>query len=336
MSVRREQFGDINGAPVERFTLANRTLAVSAISYGGIITSIAAPDRGGAIDDIVLGFDSLAGYLGDHPYFGAIVGRYANRIANGRFAIDGVEYRLATNNGPHHLHGGVAGFDKQIWRAEPMADRNGVVFAWTSHDGDEGYPGRLDVTVSYELTDRDELIAVYEATTDKPTHVNLTQHSYFNLAGAGRGDVLGHELTIDADRYTPVDATLIPTGALDPVDGTRFDFRQPRAIGDGFDHNWALNGYSGSLRRVARVREPQSGRTLDVSTTEPGMQVYTADYLDGTLVGKSGRPYRAHAGFCVETQHYPDTPNQPAFPSTLLRPGERYRSTTVFAFGVSR
>ena len=334
--VRRELFGNINGRPVERFTLANRSIAVSAISYGGIITSIDAPDRNGEIADVVLGFDALEGYLGDHPYFGAIVGRYANRIANGRFTIDGAEYRLATNNGAHHLHGGLAGFDKQVWRAEPLAARNGVAFHLRSAAGDEGYPGRLDVTVSYVLTEDDELVVDYQATTDATTHVNLTQHSYFNLAGAGRGDVLGHELMIDADRYTPVDATLIPTGTLDTVDGTRFDFRRPRPIGEGFDHNWVLNGYSGTLRRVARVIEPRSGRTLEVSTTEPGLQVYTANYLDGTLVGKSGRPYGAHAGFCVETQHYPDTPNQPGFPSTLLRPGDRYRSTTVFAFGVSR
>ena len=332
--MQRQPFGTVGSRDVTQVTLSNRSgVEVRAIDYGGIITSITTPDRDGAMADIVLGFSSLDGYLGDHPYFGAIVGRYANRIAHGRFTIDGVEYRLATNNGPHHLHGGRIGFDKKVWDTTPLPGRNGVVFAYSSADGEEGYPGTLAGTVSYELTERNELVVEYQATSDKPTHVNLTQHSYFNLGGEGGEDVLGHMVTIDAGRYTPVDATLIPTGALDLVAGTRFDFRQPRPIREGFDHNWALNHYSGGLRRVVRVVAPRSGRTLELSTTEPGLQLYTANYLDGTLVGKSGRAYAPHAGFCLETQHYPDSPNQPQFPTTLLRPGELYRSKTIFTFG---
>ena len=333
--MQRQPFGQIDGRTVTEFTLRNsRGLEVRAIDYGAIITAIIAPDRHGAIADIVLGFSSIDGYRGDHPYFGAIVGRYANRIANGRFTIDGIQYLLATNDGSHHLHGGMAGFDRAMWKAEGTADENGLVFSYRSVDGEEGYPGTLAVTVRYELTDRNQLVVDYHATSDKATHLNLTQHSYFNLAGEGRGDVLEHELTIDADRYTPVDATLIPTGVLAPVTGTRFDFRRPRVIAGDYDHNWALNQHSGALRRVAGVLEPRSGRTLDVASTEPGLQFYTAGNLDGRLVGKSGLAYPKHSGFCVETQHFPNTPNQPEFPTTLLRPGELYRSTTIFTFGV--
>ena len=335
--MQRQPFGTAGSRDVTQFTLSNsRGVEVRAIDFGGIITSIAAPDRDGAIADLVLGFDSLDGYLGDHPYFGALVGRYANRIAHGRFTIDGVAYRLATNDGAHHLHGGNRGFDKVLWRAGALTGRNGVVFEYSSADGEEGYPGALAVTVSYELTDTSDLIIEYRATTDAATHVNLTQHSYFNLAGEGSGDVLGHELTLDADHHTPVDATLIPLGSIEPVDGTPFDFRKSKAIAAGYDHNWALNEYSGSLRPAARVMEPHSGRTLQVATTEPGMQFYTANALDGKLIGKSGRAYGPHSGFCLETQHFPDTPNQPGFPTTLLRSGELYRSTTIFTLGVSR
>ena len=335
--VQRHPFGRAAGRDVTQFTLSNTDgVEVRAIDYGAIITSILTPDRSGALADIVLGFNAIDGYLGDHPYFGAIIGRYANRIANGRFTIDGIDYRLATNNGPHHLHGGIAGFDKKVWDAEPMPDTNGVVFTYSSADDEEGYPGTLGVRISYELTDSNDLIIEYQATTDKATHVNLTQHSYFNLAGEGSGDVLGHEVMIDADRYTPADATLIPTGAIDPVAGTAFDFRTPKAIDAGFDHNWVLNQHSAGLRQVARVVDPQSGRTMDVSTTEPGMQFYTANSLDGTLIGKSGRSYGQHGAFCLETQHYPDTPNKPGFPTTLLRPSERYHSQTIYRFGVSK
>jgi aldose 1-epimerase len=344
-----EAFGKAGDRAVDQIVMTNRNgVEVSAITYGGIITSIKTPDRTGALGDIVLGFETLDGYLAGHPFFGALVGRYGNRIAKGRFTIDGVDYKLATNNGPNHLHGGIKGFDKVIWKAEylpPQPGRNAVAFTYTSADGEEGYPGKLDVKVTYTLTDRNELIVDYSARTDMATHVNLTQHSYFNLAGAG--DVLGHELTIDADRYTPVDAGLIPTGELATVEGTPFDFRQSTAIGaridqphpqlkigGGYDHNFVLNGNSGTLRRAARVVEPKTGRTLEVATTEPGMQFYTGNFLDGKLTGK-GRSYTRRSGFCLETQHYPDTPNQPNFPTTLVKPGQEYSSKTVFTFGVN-
>lgn len=342
----REPFGALpDGTPVERFTLKNAAgIEVRAITYGGIITSILTPDRAGTMGDIVLGFDSLDGYLGDHPFFGAIIGRYGNRIGGGRFTLDGQEYRLATNNGPNHLHGGVRGFDKHVWQAEVLAN-NAVRFSRVSPDGEEGYPGTLHVQVTYSLTNYNELIVDYAATTDLPTHVNLTQHSYFNLAGTG--DIRGHELTIDADRYTPVDATLIPTGALTPVEGTPFDFRTPTAIGAriddphpqiknglGYDHNWVLNRRDEtSLLIAARVAEPTSGRTLEVATTEPGLQFYAGNFLDGTLKGKGGQAYGHRSGFCLETQHFPDSPNKPDFPPTVLRPGETYSTRTVFKFG---
>ncbi len=333
---RRQPFGAVNGTAIEQFILTNsQGIEVRAISYGGIITSITTPDRAGAVADIVLGFNTIDGYTGDHPYFGALVGRYANRIANGRFTIDGAEYRLATNDGGHHLHGGMRGFSSVAWKAEPLQARNGVVFTYLSGDGEEGYPGNLAVRISYELTDANELVIDYDATTDQATHVNLTQHSYFNLAGEGSGDVLAHELSIDAHSYTPVDRMLIPTGAIAPVEGTRFDFRNSRAIGEGYDHNWVLNGDAGEMRRVARAFEPHSGRTLEVATTEPGVQFYTGNSLDNRLIGKSGRGYGKYGGFCLETQHYPNTPNQPNFPATLLRPGELYKTKTVYTFGRS-
>jgi aldose 1-epimerase len=343
--VNRQPFGNVSGRAVEQITLRNSSgVEVRAITYGAIITAILAPDRDGAIADIVLGFDTLDGYLAGHPYFGAVVGRYCNRIAHGRFTIDGHDYRLAMNNGPHHLHGGIQGFDKQIWTAESNAE-NSITFAYVSVDGEEGYPGTLETAVTYTLTNRNELICEYRARTDKTTHVNLTQHSYFNLRGGG--DVLDHQLTIDADRITEIDATLIPTGAIVGVEGTPFDFRRSTPIGariddahpqvrigHGYDHNWVLNRASDALTPAARLVEPTSGRTLDVMTTEPGMQVYTGNFLDGSLKGKSGRSYGRYGGVCLETQHYPDSPNQPDFPSTLIRPGHEYRSQTVFALGV--
>jgi len=347
--VKREAFGSVAGRPVEQFTLSNKNgVEVRAITYGGIITSITTPDRAGAMGDIVLGFDSIDGYLGGHPYFGAIIGRYGNRIAKGRFTIDAREYTLATNNGPNHLHGGIKGFDKQLWNAAilpPMAGQSGVAFTYSSADGEEGYPGQLIVEVTYTLNDSNELIVDYLARTDKATHVNLTQHSYFNLAGGG--DILGHELTIDADRYTPVDATLIPTGEMATVEGTPFDFRKSTAIGaridaphpqikigPGYDHNWVLTRSGEGPQHAARVVEPKSGRTLEVSTTEPGMQFYAGNFLDGKLVGKGGQSYGRRSGFCLETQHFPDSPNHSNFPTTLLKPGQEYKSRTVFAFGV--
>jgi aldose 1-epimerase len=350
-AIARASFGSADGQPVESFTLRNANgIEMRVISLGGIITHLTTPDRNGAFSDIVLGFDSIDGYLKEHPYFGAIIGRYGNRIGKARFSIDGKTYQLAANNGPNHLHGGVKGFDKVVWKAEPVSSTDGqrIIFTRTSPDGEEGYPGALTVKVTYTLTDRNELAIDYEATTDRPTHVNLTHHSYFNLAGHNSGDILGHELMIDADRYTPVDATLIPTGELAPVTGTPFDFRQSTAIGArinqqndqqikyglGYDHNWVANG--SGFRRVARAYEPKSGRTLDVATTEPGLQFYSGNFLDGTLTGKEGAVYQHRTGFCLETQHFPDTPNKPSFPTTLLKPGETYRTRTVYTFGVQR
>jgi len=328
-----------DGTPVELFTLQNaQGTQLSAMSYGGIIVSLFVRDRSGKLGDVVLGFDSLAGYLRHPHYFGAIVGRYANRIGRGRFTLDGKTYRLAVNDGPNHLHGGARGFDKVVWEAEPFGDDRGVGLALrhTSPDGDEGYPGTLTAEVRYLLTDIDELIVDYEATTGAPTPINLTQHSYFNLAG--EGDILGHELTIAADSFTPVDSTLIPTGETAPVAGTLLDFRTPvrigARIGSGYDHNFVLRRSGPGLVHAARVVEPTTGRTLDVSTTEPGLQFYSGNFIDGSIAGKVGQAYGPRSGFCLETQHYPDSPNQPAFPSTILRPGERYRSRTVFAFGV--
>jgi aldose 1-epimerase len=334
---------------VDYYTLTNRHgVEVRAMTYGAVLVSIRTPDRHGRVADVTLGFDSLDAYLARSRYFGAVVGRYGNRIARGRFTIDGRTYQLAINNGANHLHGGVHGFDKANWRGSAFErdGHTGVTFTHVSSDGDEGYPGRLTATVTYTLTPQDALVVDYTATSDKPTHLNLTQHAYFNLAGEGVGDILGHVLTIDADRYTPVDAGLIPTGELAPVDGTPFDFRRPVAIGaridanheqlrfgSGYDHNFVLNGGPG-LRVAARVVEPTTGRTLEVATTEPGMQFYAGNHLAGS-VGKRGHIYDRRTGFCLETQHYPDSPNQPSFPSTLLRPGDTFTSTTVFTFGIA-
>jgi aldose 1-epimerase len=338
----------VGGKPVEIFTLTNAAgTEVRAITYGGIITSWRVPDRRGQLADIVLGYDDPAAYVKNNsPHFGAIVGRYGNRIAKARFALDGRTYPLAANNGVNHLHGGTQGFDKVLWQGEALRGTTGVAFTRTSADGEEGYPGNLKVRVTYTLSDKSDLVVAYEATTDKPTIVNLTQHTYFNLAGHGSGDILEHVLRINADRYTPVDETLIPTGELASVDKTPFDFRQPTAIGArirsehpqiqfgrGYDHNWVLARPGAGLSLAADVYEPKSGRTLQVRTTEPGVQFYAGNFLDGTITGKDGRVYHARSGFCLETQHFPDSPNQPTFPSTTLRPGETYRSRTVFTTG---
>jgi aldose 1-epimerase len=348
-TVTRAPFGKLpDGRSVELFTLTNRHgIEVRAMTYGAIITSIRMPDRHGTRADIVLGFDSLGGYLAGSPYFGAVVGRYANRIAGGRFTLEGRTYRLARNNGPNSLHGGERGFDKVLWTAEPFETDStaGVVFSYESRDGEEGYPGNLRVKTTYTLNDDNELDFEYEAVTDKATPINLSQHTYWNLHGDGRGDILDHVLTLNASAYTPVDSTLIPTGRLAPVAGTPFDFRRPTAIGArigtddqqlrfgrGYDHNWVLDANPDGPTNAARLEDPTTGRRLDIGTTEPGIQFYSGNFLDGTLEGKHGRTYGHRSGLCLETQHFPDSPNHANFPSTILRPGRRYQSRTTIVF----
>ncbi|HTK29812.1 MAG TPA: aldose epimerase family protein [Vicinamibacterales bacterium] len=353
-ALRRAPFGrTADGQPVEIFTLTNGAgLEVRTMSYGATIVSLRVPDRDGRAADVVLGFDTFDEYVTKKPpYFGAVVGRYGNRIAKGRFTLDGRTYTLATNNGPNHLHGGVRGFDKVVWSAAPFEREGtvGVVYSYTSRDGEEGYPGTLKAQVTYTIGAGRALTVDYEAETDKATPVNLTQHSYFNLAGEGSGDILGHRLTIHASRFTPVDATLIPTGVLAPVAGTPFDFTSPHAIGDriaaddpqlkngnGYDHNWVIDRDAPGLEPAAHLADPSSGRTLDVSTTEPGVQFYSGNFLDGTIAGKAGHVYGRRSGLCLETQHFPDSPNHDGFPSTIVRPGTPYSSKTVFAFGVAQ
>jgi len=360
VTVTRAPFGALpDGRAVELFTLTNaRGTEVRITNYGAIVTSVRTRDRAGKLDDITLGYDSLAGYLRETPYFGAVVGRVANRIARGHFTLDGKTYTLAINNAPNALHGGTVGFDKVLWTAAPFqrAGAAGVVLRYLSKDGEEGYPGNLNVQVRYTLNARDELSVEYEATTDKATPVNLSQHTYWNLAGTGPSTpahaplptALQHVLTIDASAYTPVDSTLIPTGQIASVAGTPFDFRTPTAVGarigqtdtqlrygNGYDHNWVLDRHGRTgLVHAARVYEPTTGRTLDVSTTEPGMQFYTGNFLDGKIAGKAGRSYPFRSTVVLETQHFPDSPNHPNFPSVILRPGQTFRSQTVFAFGV--
>ena len=350
--VTRAPFGRMpDDTAVDEYTLVNaRGSELRIITYGGIVRVLRVADRTGRMGDVVLGFDRLEGYLAGSPYFGALIGRYGNRIARGEFTLDGVHYQLAKNNGPNHLHGGVRGFDKVVWDARTFEadDAAGVVLSYASADGEEGYPGRLGVEVTYTLTDGDDVVLDYRASTDKATPVNLTHHSYFNLAGEGARDILDHELTIDAERFTPIDATLIPTGEIAPVGGTPFDFRHPKTIRDGlrpeheneqlknglgFDHNFVLVRQGGGLAHAARVREPSTGRVMEVLTTQPGLQFYSGNVLDGSLHGKGGHTYGHRTGFCLETQHFPDSPNQPTFPSTILRPGEEYRSRTVYRFG---
>src|SRR5438067_2577446 len=351
--IARKPFGSTQrGEAVSAYTLKNaHGMEAKVLDYGGIIVSLRVPDRNGRLDDVVLGFDSLGDYERGSPYCGALIGRYGNRIARGRFTLDGRTYTLATNNGPNHLHGGVRGFDKVVWTAAPFerGDSVGLVLNYTSPDGEEGYPGTLRATVTYTLTNANQLIFDYHTTTDRATPVNLTQHSYFNLAGDGKGDILGHVVTLNADRFTPVDSTLIPTGELKSLSGTPFDFRTPTAIGaridqndvqlrycPGYDHNYVLNktGDGHDPTFAARVYEPTSGRVMEIYTTEPGLQFYSGNFLDGTLHGKKGVVYRRRSGFAMETQHYPDSPNKPTFPSTALRPGESYHSRTIYKFGV--
>ncbi|MGH9858787.1 MAG: aldose epimerase family protein [Candidatus Acidiferrales bacterium] len=349
-TVSRKPFGKMpDGTPVEIFTLKDADIEARIITYGGIVVSLKAPDRNGHSADIVLGYDSLEGYLGGNPAFlGAIIGRYANRLANGTFELAGKKYSLPKNDGENSLHGGTRGFDKVVWQAKQIA--NGVELTYVSKDGDQGYPGTLTATVRYTLRDN-TLRVEYFAVTDAETVVNLTQHSYFNLAGQGNGDILGHQLKINASRFTPVDKTLIPTGKSAPVAGTPLDFRQATPIGQsingdhaqlrfgrGYDHNWGLDhnivldAPSGKLTEAAELYDPRSGRVLQVWTTEPGIQFYSGNFLDGSITGKDGKVYGHRSGLCLETQHFPDSPNQPNFPSTVLKPGQRYHSVTEFRF----
>ena len=354
VEVSREPFGEVDGQRVDRFTLANRRgLRVELLTYGGTVRAVWAPDRDGQLANIVLGFADLAGYLQEpSPFFGCIAGRYANRIANGVFSLDGETYHLATNDGPNHLHGGVRGFDKRIWDAQELRedDGAGVCFARISPDGEEGYPGLLTAAVTYRLDDENRLRIDYRAETDRPTVVNLTNHTYWNLGGEGSGSIEEHVLCFAASRYTPVDASLTPTGELAPVADTPFDFTAPARIGArlrddhpqlligrGYDHNMVVDRAPGdaSLLEVAGLSDPGSGRSLRIWTTEPGIQFYSGGYLDGTRIGSGGRTYRQGDGVALETQHFPDSPNQPAFPSTVLRPGVVYASTTIFAFSIA-
>jgi aldose 1-epimerase len=328
---------------VDLYTLKNaQGVMMKVMTYGCIITELHTPDRNGQLGDIVFGFDNLDAYLKGHPYFGCVVGRYANRIARGQFTLDGRTYTLATNNYPNALHGGLKGFDKVVWKAEPLTVTGGVAlkFTYTSPDGEEGYPGTLQATVVYTLTDKNELRMDYTATTDKATVVNLTNHTYWNLSG--RGDIYDHELMLAADQFTPVDDTLIPTGEIVPVAGTPMDFRQAKPIGrdlkqltnnpQGYDHNFVLRSGGRRLAPCATVYDPKSGRVLEILTDQPGVQFYSGNFLDGTLTGKGGVVYSQHSAFCLETQHFPDSPNQPKFPSTVLRPGQVYRTSTVHKF----
>lgn len=325
----------------------NSGMEVRITNYGATVTSIKVPDRNGEIADVALGYNRVEDYINaiDRPYFGSTIGRYGNRIARGKFTLDGEEYTLATNNDEHHLHGGNMGFDKVVWQARQTENR--LELSYLAKDGEEGYPGNLQVRVTYTLTDADELKIEYFATTDKATPVNLTNHTYFNLAGEGSDTVNDHVLMINADVFTPVDSGLIPTGELRPVEGSPFDFREPKPIGRdleqddpqleygaGYDHNWVLNKGNGGLNLAATLYDPQSGRFMEVFTEEPAMQFYGGNFLDGRLVGKSGRPYKHRSGLCLETQHSPDSPNQPAFPDTILRPQEEYRTATVYKFSV--
>jgi len=348
MNIQKQSFGQTSeGTEVQLYTLKNQAgMQVQITDYGATVTSIITPDKNGKAGDVVLGFDSVSSYTSDaftksNPYFGAIVGRYGNRIAKGKFTLDGKEYTLATNNGPNHLHGGKKGFDRVVWQAEEVPGQQALKLTYVSKDGEEGYPGTLTSTVTYTLTDDNQLRIDYEATTDKATPINLTNHSYFNLGAGQAEDALQHILMLNADRYTVVDATLIPTGELRPVKGSVMDFTTPTAIGarlnqveGGYDHNYVLKDSDGSMKLAATVYEPTSGRYMEVTTTEPGIQFYSGNFLDGTLTGKNNTTYKKHYGFCLETQHFPDSPNQPSFPSTILKPGDTYRSTTAYKFSV--
>jgi len=351
-TMRKTAFGETaDGQPVDLYVLTNKHgLEADITNYGGIVVSLKVPDRKGKLADIALGYDTLEGYEQDKAYLGAIIGRYGNRIAHGAFTLEGVTYHLPLNNGDNSLHGGIKGFNKKVWRAKDVSTPQtpALHLNYLSKDGEEGYPGKVSVEVVYTLTDGDELRIDYTATTDKETIINLTNHSYFNLAGAGNGDILNHQVMIAADRFTPVGANLIPTGEIRSVQGTPFDFRKATAIsarinendqqlqfGHGYDHNWVINNGRGtSPSPAAEVYEPQSGRVLEAWTTEPGVQFYSGNFLDGTIRGKGNKVYNRRYGFCLETQHFPDSPNHPQFPSTVLKPGATYHSTTIYRFAV--
>jgi aldose 1-epimerase len=352
--ITKQSFGKTaDGQNIDLYTLRNaHGVEAKVTNYGGILVSLKVPDRNGKFDDVVLGFNDLDSYLTKNdPYLGAIIGRYGNRIAKGRFTLNGVEYKLAVNNGENHLHGGIKGFDKVVWTGHEMKSKAGpaVVLTYLSKDGEEGYPGNLNVRVVYTLTNNNEIKIDYTATTDKDTVTNLTHHSYFNLAGEGNGDILNHLVTINANRFVPTDAGSIPTGELRNVAGTPFDFLKATAIGarinnddeqlklgNGYDHTWVINGRAGTMRLAATAYEAGSGRVMQVWTTEPGVQFYTGNFLNGTLTGKSGKLYARRNGFCFETQHYPDSPNQPSFPTTTLKKGQTYKSTTIYRFSTKR
>jgi aldose 1-epimerase len=346
-AVEEQPFGTTKeGKKITLYTLTNsHHMEIRAMNYGAIIVSLRVPDRKGQVADIVLGHDTLEGYFDNSPHLGGLVGRYANRIANGSFTLDGVKYSLPKNNGPNTLHGGIKGFDQAVWQDTPLKGKTGVAFSYLSKDGEEGFPGNLKVKVTYSLTEANELVINYEATTDKPTVLNLSQHSYFNLAGEGTGDILNHEVMINADRFTPVDSTMIPTGELRPVKGTPLDFTtqtkvgtriddnyEQLVLGKGYDHNFVINRKAEGLVSAARAYEPTSGRVMEISTDQPGVQFYTGNFLDGTVTGKQGHVYKQRYGLCFETQHFPDSPNHPEFPSVVLRPGQTFHSRTIFKF----
>jgi aldose 1-epimerase len=348
-TISQAPFGNTpDGTPVAIYTLRNtKGMEARIMTYGGIVQSLKVPDKNGKLGDVVLGYDDLDGYLKTTPYFGALIGRYGNRIGGAKFMLEGKTYTLATNNGPNSLHGGIKGFDKVVWKATSLvaADSPALQLTYFSKDGEEGFPGNFKVTAVYTLTDNNELRLNFTATTDQPTVCNLTHHSYFNLAGQGNGDILGHEVYINSDKTTPVDKELITTGEFAPVDGTPFDFRKPTAIGarindpdqqlqygPGYDHNWVINKPLGQLGLMARVYEPATGRVMEVWSTELGLQFYAGNFLDGTITGKAGKVYQRRTGFCMEPQHYPDSPNKPMFPTTELKPGETYQNTIIYRF----
>ncbi len=350
-TITKADFGKTpEGQAVELYTLRNSAGSEARImTYGGIVQSLIVPDKSGKLGDVVLGYDNLQGYIDKTPYFGALIGRYGNRIGGAQFTLEGQTYTLATNNGPNSLHGGLKGFDKVVWTARPLPTSQGpaLILTYVSKDGEEGYPGTLEVTAIYTLTEANELKLEFTAHTDKPTVVNLTHHSYFNLAGQGNGDILGHVVYINADQTTPVDSGLITTGTFADVTGSPFDFRKPTAIGarisdpdkvlqygPGYDHNWVVNKPLGEFGLMARVEEPTSGRVLEVWSDEPGLQFYAGNFLDGTIHGKGGVAYQIHTGFCMEPQHYPDSPNKPQFPTTELKPGQTFHNTIVYKFSV--